>query len=207
MSGSAAIEVRPPATSVELAAALHLRYDCYVREGYVLPDPSGLLSDLWDGLPATAHLLALSAGAVVGAVRLVGDSEHGLPMERVFPSEVQALRSRGRKLAEASALVCSCTACNPRDRVWLELCRAAWQQTVASGVNDVCVAVTRNHVDFYRRLLFVQMGDPRQYGPLCNVTAFPMRLHVAHVTDQPDRGDCPHAMQLRHRLRGGPATA
>jgi N-acyl-L-homoserine lactone synthetase len=162
----------------ELEAICRLRYEAYLRKGYISPDPSGTKCDEWDELPTTIQFVALSEGKVVGAVRLVLDSPKGLPMERVFPNEVSVLRALGTKVAEASALVVQQTYRESHPGTWFNLCKAVWQEAEARGVDDLCIAVTRNHLNLYKRLWFETMGAGRHYEALNGVFAYPLRLRV-----------------------------
>jgi hypothetical protein len=202
MSKPGLVTVRPAGTQADLAAALRLRYECYLREGYVPPNASGLLSDAWDALSGTLHLVAvLGERGVVGAVRLVQDSDRGLPMEREFTAEVKALREEGRKLAEASALVVACRSGYLSRGVWLELCRALWRETLGRGIDDLCAGVTRAHLGFYRRLGFEQTGQPAPYRSLSDVLAYPLRLRVGVACCGTGPDDNARCVSLREYLR------
>ena len=124
-------------------------------------------------------------------------------MERVFPEAVAALRAQGRKLAEASALVTERTTTEHDSGTWLGLCTAIWQEAEAQGIDDLCIAVTRIHLGFYRRLLFETIGDGRSYSPLNGVFAYPLRLQVGAVRVRHSCGGGPGDAGLRQRLLGG----
>jgi N-acyl-L-homoserine lactone synthetase len=158
-----------------------LRHDAYVRKGYIDPDPSGKTVDEWDELPGTIQLVALHDDTIVGGVRLVPDSEAGLPMERTFATELAALKTAGRKLAEASALVVESDSRAGGRPAWLILCEAVWQEAEARGVDDLCIAVTQDHLGLYKRLMFESMGPSKPYHTLNDVLAYPLRLRVGDV--------------------------
>jgi hypothetical protein len=178
MDASEDIVVRVAESQDEVNSIHRLRHDAYVRKGYISPRPSGLMTDDWDGQPETVYFAALRDGRVVGAVRLVLDSARGLPMEREFEKEIGRLRSEGWKVAEASALVTASAECESCRGVWLKLCKALWEETEACGVDDLCIAVTQEHLCFYKRLFFEIIGPGRAYKSLNGVFAFPMRLQV-----------------------------
>jgi N-acyl-L-homoserine lactone synthetase len=176
MGESNEVVVRVAARRDELEAIYRLRYEAYLRKGYIPPNPSGKKNDEWDELATTIQFAAVEEGKVLGAVRLVLDSHEGLPMERVFPREVADLRAQGRKVAEASTLVVDRCHDEPGRKTWLSLCEAVWQEAEARGVDDLCIAVTRNHLKLYKRLLFELIGAGKHYEALNGVFAYPLRL-------------------------------
>lgn len=184
----------------ELEAIFRLRYKAYLRKGYIAENHTGTMSDEWDGLPATTYFVAIENKRIIGAVRLVMESAKGLPMERVFENEVSLLRKQGRKLAEASTLVTAGGHSESDRQVWLRLCKAVWQQAEARHIDDLCIAVTRSHLGFYRRLLFERIGPSARYESLNNITAYPLRLRVgeARVRHRSHRNN--NAQSLRSSL-------
>jgi N-acyl-L-homoserine lactone synthetase len=198
MDASEDIVVRVAESQDEVNSIHRLRHDAYVRKGYIAPRPSGLMTDDWDGRPETIYFAALRDGKVLGAVRLVLDSARGLPMEREFEKEIGRLRSEGRKVAEASALVTASAECESCRGVWLTLCKALWEKTEACGVDDLCIAVTQDHLRFYLRLFFKAIGRPKRYKSLRGVLAYPLQLPVKEA--QTNSGDKDQNLR-RHFLK------
>jgi N-acyl-L-homoserine lactone synthetase len=188
-----------------LESIYRLRHDAYVRKGYIAPRPSGIMSDEWDELPATSHFVALQKDCVIGAVRLVLDSAGGLPMERVFPDEVRQLREQGCRLAEASTMAVSHPHQESDCRLWLRLSKVLWQRAAMLQVDDLCIAVTPNHVAFYERLLFEPMGSPRRYGSLNGILAYPLRLRAEQARVRHTSSNDRPAAPLREFLLDPPA--
>jgi N-acyl-L-homoserine lactone synthetase len=197
MDESREVAVRIAAGRDELSAIYRLRYEAYLRKGYISPNSSGMKTDEWDELSTTIQFVALNEGKVVGAVRLVLDSPKGLPMERVFPREVADLRAQGRKVAEASTLVVDTCNYEPAQRTWLRLCKALWQEAEAQRVNDLCIALTRNHLNLYRSLLFERIGEGKRYQALKGVFAYPLRLRIGSVKLSASLKRSHHAASLR----------
>jgi len=200
MGGSEKIIIRPAGSKGELDKIFGLRYRSYLEKGYISENPSGTLSDEWDGLDATTHIVAIENNHITGAVRMVRDSLKGLPMERVFEREITSLRRQGRVLAEASTLVTAKEDRNSKRSLWLRLCRAVWREAQARKINDLCIAVTPNHLSFYKRLLFEIIGNPKRYILLNGILAYPMRLRVdeARVRHRSHRND--NAQSLRSHI-------
>lgn len=175
------IIIRAASSNDELEAIFRLRYQNYLRMGYVSENPSMMMCDAWDKLAETTHLVALCGRHVVGAVRMIADSKNGLPMERVFPEEIDTLRNGTGGLAEASALVTACTNHRPDGNLWLRLSRHLFAEARSRQVDNLCIAVTENHVSFYQRVLFEKIGAGKHYKSLNNVFAYPLRLRIKQV--------------------------
>jgi len=192
--------VRKASGQDELEAIFRLRYDSYLRKGYIPSNPDGIMLDEWDELSTTTHFVSIENGELIGAVRLVMDSTKGLPMERVFPEVINKLRKRGRKLAEASTLVVAEVQSGSSRKLWVKLCKALWEEAEARRIDDLCVAVTQNHLGFYKRLLFENMGKGRHYKSLNGILAYPLRLRVAEVRCRHKSHGSNHDRSLRRQL-------
>jgi predicted GNAT family N-acyltransferase len=105
------IVVRPAFPGESMLPAYQLIYDIYVTERAAiapasLPIEQQLVRakwDRWDDLPGTQHFLAVQNGQVVGHMRLVDDSLHGLPLEsNGFTLDRE--REQGQWLREISKL-------------------------------------------------------------------------------------------------------
>lgn len=53
MSETNEIVIRVATDQDQLTAVHRLRYETYLRKGYILPHPSRMMIDEWDGLPET----------------------------------------------------------------------------------------------------------------------------------------------------------
>jgi N-acyl-L-homoserine lactone synthetase len=190
MRNSREITVRKTGSRDELEAIFRLRYESYLRKGYIHSNPDGVMHDEWDELSTTIHFVAIRNGEIIGAVRLVLDSTKGLPMERVFPEAINRLREQGRTVAEASTLVVAGDQSGSCRRLWMGLCRTLWEEAESRHVDELCIAVTPNHLGFYKRLLFKKIGKARQYMSLNGILAYPLRVRVAEV-------------RIRHKSQGG----
>jgi hypothetical protein len=100
---------------------------------------------------------------VVGTLTLVMDSPLGLPVEQVCGPEIQELRDGGGRLAEVIAL-----AIEPgfrRHNVMMYLYKIMFEYARLKGVTDICCAVTKRHIEFYRDiLLFRPLGQLLPYA-------------------------------------------
>lgn len=100
---------------------------------------------------------------VVGTLTLVLDSSLGLPVEQVCAPEIQQMRDQGARLAEVIAL-----AIDPqfrRHNVMMYLYKIMFEYARLKGVTDICCAVTKRHIEFYRDiLLFRPLGQLLPYS-------------------------------------------
>jgi hypothetical protein len=174
-----ALEVAQAMTTADLDAAFTLLHDRYVERGYIEPHPSGRRMTVHHALPDTRVFVARCQARVVGTVSLIPDSLFGMPCDDLYPAEVAAMRSRGRRLAEVSALAI--------DRRWRSagpaIIRSLIQLVAVHGsrapVDDLCVTVHPRHARFYElRLAFEPFGPPRLYTALNDAPAVALRLDV-----------------------------
>ena len=89
----------------EFTAAAHLAYQEYVLRRYIAPTSSQLRLSMYHALPQTRTLVAWHRRAgVIGTVTLIEDSPLGLPMDDAYKAELDSLRRKGLRLAEATML-------------------------------------------------------------------------------------------------------
>ena len=69
------INVRCAGSNEELEWIFRLRYENYLRKGYISANRSRMMRDEWDESPATTHFVASLEDTMVGAVRVIMDSE------------------------------------------------------------------------------------------------------------------------------------
>lgn len=99
------VEFRAVQTTDELKAAARLVYQEYLKRNYTRPNASRMKLSIYHTLPTTTTFIALHRSAgIIGTISLIEDSPLGLPMDEVYRSELDRLRQRGLRLAEASML-------------------------------------------------------------------------------------------------------
>ncbi len=91
-------------TVEELESAYRLVHDVYVKEGYMDPHPSKMRITKYNLLSKSTTFVGKHDGRVVLTMSLIPDSEHGLPMDSLFKSELDQMRNRGRYIAEVGNL-------------------------------------------------------------------------------------------------------
>lgn len=156
------LQVRPAASRRELERAYALVHANYVARGYMEEHPSGMRVSVFNALPTTVTFVSVLRRELLGTVTLVADSPLGLPMDEVFHDRLQALRARGRKVAEVTMLA---------DRrgeffrtfpmVKLLMKRVFDCATLVMQADDLCIAINPRHQEYYERyLLFEPFSGP-----------------------------------------------
>lgn len=186
-------------TDAELDGAFRLVHDQYVARGYMRAQPGGRRTTLHHALPETRVFVARADGRVVATVSLVPDSILGMPCDALYPDEVQALRARGRRLAEVSSLAVADGATGGG----IEVVRALVQLVAVyasrlARIDDLCITVNPRHARFYEALLrFVRFGPVRRYEAVNGAPAIGLRLDLATaLASTPDAADVPFAAHL-----------
>lgn len=159
--------------------AYGLVYDLYIEKDYAQPRRSRMWVSDFDALPGTTTLLAERSadGAAVGSLTVVADSPAGLPADKIYRDELDALRSGGRRLAEVMSLGVAGEA-RAGSPILARLFNFAY--LVARGIHgatDFVVTVNPRHVRFYERLmLFAPAGPERAYAKVGGAPAVLLRL-------------------------------
>ncbi len=157
------ISIKVASTRDERLGAFQLAYNSYFRAGLCNPCATELRVTPYQLLPTTDVLLAKLRGEVISTLSLVRDGELGLPLESIYPAEVNARRTAGLQLAEVSCLA---------DRrkttrffeLFCELARLMVQMADRGGVDQLLIAVHPRHARMYARAMaFVQIGESRDY--------------------------------------------
>ena len=100
-----AIHFRPVQTPEEFTAASHLVYREYALRQYTASTSSQLKLSVYHALPQTTTFLAIHHRiGVIGTICPIEDSPLGLPMDDAYKPELDAMRRKGLRLAEASML-------------------------------------------------------------------------------------------------------
>ena len=129
--------------------------------------------------PSTLHHPPSTASVPIGALTVVFDSPVGLPADRLYRPELDALRASGRRVAEVTSLAVADEAgTGGGTEVLVKLFNHAY--FVARGIRgatDFVITVNPRHVRFYERLmLFSQAGPEREYDKVGGAPAVLMRL-------------------------------
>jgi hypothetical protein len=161
----------------ELLQACRLLYKEYLRAGYTPELPSGLLVTRHHLHPGTRILVASQSGGVVSTAAIVGDTrEIPLPIDELYPDELESLRSQGRIPAEA------CSLASDRGNLAPGLIRLFTRTLFLCclhlGFDDVCVMVNPRHVPLYRRWCDLEIFGEERYYAKVNAPAVALRTDL-----------------------------
>ena len=160
----------------DLTSAYRLVHDMFVFQGILQPTEFGMRIRPWEAQPETASVIAKTASQVVGVTSVVFDSvDMGLPSDRAFLTETQALRQMGRRVCEGTNWAIA----HGNTSVMTELMRCSLAHAMARGCDDFIGAVSPGHLPFYRLLGFEQIGSLRSYSDEYYDPVVLVRLNVA----------------------------
>ena len=116
-------------------------------------------------LPETITVVARCGGEVLATLSMVPDTSLlGLPMESIFPDEIEHYRSQGRRLAEVTCLADEGLAHREFLNVFVAMIRLVQQYHLRAGGDTWVVAVNPRHGSFYRKALgAITLGSGQSY--------------------------------------------
>jgi hypothetical protein len=148
----------------EREAAFRLVYDGYVQAGLMQPNSFQMRVTPYHLLPTTDIFIAQSQGEVLCTVTLVGDGELGIPMEAIYPKEVESLRDQHRHFGELSCLADRKQASAHVVSVLTNLNGLICQYAKHHGMHQLMIAIHPTHARFYKRLFgYKQIGAEKSY--------------------------------------------
>lgn len=168
----------------ELKQAFSLLHDVYLKMRYLdRPKPHGMLFSIHSLLPETVVIAAKSHLSVISTLTEIFDTEaFGLPMDTIYRKEVDALREKGRKVIELSALV------SPKNLRWRNLfmyvAQVMYWYSSYRGVNDLCIAVNPKHVRFYKNIFLFEDLGPERHFPKVMAPAVALRINMDNIEEK-----------------------
>lgn len=171
-------------TKDELLAASRLVYSGFRENGAAKEHPAGIrYSAMWL-LPTTHVLVGEDEQGLAATLSLIIDGALGIPLAKVRPELVNAVKAEGRKVAEVGSLTVA-QGQRGRGLVFL-LYKALYLLARDSGVDDLLITVRPHAVDVYRALLcFEPMGPPiaNYPGVESSIVCTPLRLRLRESVD------------------------
>jgi hypothetical protein len=169
-------------TLAERRQACRLVYQSYLTKGLIEPNQFGMRVTPWHLLPTTSTFVALEAGRVIGTVTLIGDAGLGLPMESIYPAEVEAARLAGLYVGEVSCLATRDTDFKEFLPIFVSLTRLMAQHARAHGMDQFLIAIHPKHARFYEKFMgFEQIGSLTEYPSVNNAPAVACCLDFARI--------------------------
>lgn len=152
--------------------AYRLVYQNYLRKGLIEPNRYELRVTPYHLLPTTSTFIAMQDGETVATVTLIGDGELGLPMESIYPEEVEAARENGLYVGEVSCLATHDIDFKEFLPIFVKLTRLMAQHARAHGMDQFLIATHPKHARFYQRFMgFHQIGGLKVYPNVQNAPA------------------------------------
>ena len=154
--------------------AYALRYESYLADGHIDPNPARLFSDKHDGSTSSHTLVVYAGTTAVGTARisvmdvLDSDIRGTIPAEAVFPDEIKEVIARipetdkPKHVVEIARLVTHPGLAADTGLVFL-LFQLVNHLITELDADVLLSCVRRNHLPFYRRMQFEPVAGPRPY--------------------------------------------
>ena len=169
-----AYEARIASDAGTMRDAFELRYRSYHSQGHIAANPSGLFRDKYDDLPTATTVVVYAGGRAVGSVRTCLLRRGGgttSPARDAYPTEVDKIletsgpEGPGYDAVEVGRLVRAPEAEDDQGLVFM-LLRLAGRLGMLADLQVLFICVRLHHLPFYRRMRFIQAGEPRIYPGL-----------------------------------------
>ncbi len=179
---ASAVRFRVAGTLEERLAAFRLVYNSYLRKGLIDPNPFRLRVTPFHLLPTTSTYIAYYRNEVICTLTLVGDGMLGLPMESIYPDEVEAIRQQGGCSGEVTCLAVRDVPFRCFLPIFIKLTRLMAQSARAHGIDRLLIATHPKHGRFYCKFMgFEQFGGVREYPSVRNAPAAAYCLDFARI--------------------------
>jgi len=171
-------------THEEWLASYRLAYENYLRKGLVSENIFGIRVTPYHLLPEATTFVSMRNSEQVATVTLIGDSSEGIPMESIFPNQVEEIRNSGATFGEVTSLASRPMATKEFLQVYLKMMRLMAQYARSVGIERFLMVVHPRHVPFYKRMMgFRMIGETRSYPTVCGAPAVPCQLEFAEVDE------------------------
>ncbi len=193
---------------VELTQSFRLVFESYYDAGLVKEKPSGIRLTPHHLLPTSEVLVAKLDETVTSTLSMFGDGYLGVPMQTMYPAEIQSLRDQGLKIAEIGCLADRRKSPVRFMEAFIQLGRLLAQVCHARGIDALVAVMHPKHARLYQRVMgFRQIGNLSQC-PYANdnpAVALYMRFEDHRGTPLYDKffsDPWPHKDLLQYRWDG-----
>lgn len=158
-------------------AAFRLTHKAYVDAGLGAPSASGMRVTPYQVLPESRIFVGKVEEEVVVTVSLIPDSDKGLPMESIYPNEIEQLRNKGYWIAEVGCL--ADRRMEPRRFIdtFCSLTKLMAQYARTRGMDGFVIAIHPRHAKYYKTFLcFEEIGGVVNYPLVSNRPAVALFL-------------------------------
>lgn len=125
------------------------------------------------------------SGEVASTITVMNDTDAGLPLDGVYPNELNELRRQGHRLLEVGLLADRRSSMRRFIVAMHHLMRYPYFWGKHLDMDILC-GVHPHHADFYKKQLgFEQIGPVKQYATVNDHLVVPLRMNVAEVLKRP----------------------
>ena len=179
------ITIKVASSREEREGAFSLAYRSYLKAGLCEPCPSELRVTTHQLLPSSDVFVAVLRDEVISTLSLVQDDELGLPLETIYPREVEVRREAGLKLAEVTCLADRRSGGGRYFGVFSDLARMMTQVAEQDGVDELLIAVHPRHAKLYCRAMgFERIGCNRDYPAVGGNPAVALSMNLDLVREK-----------------------
>jgi len=152
----------------DVLCAWQLVYTAYRRKKLIHPNRQRLHTTQYAAGAHSAIFTGYIGPVVVSTMTGILDNSIGLPLDRVYRSELDELRAQGRKLMEISLFADRRENLARSSAALLQLMRWVWHWGMLEGVTDFVIGVHPRHARFYSRAFGFEPAGPERVYPAVN---------------------------------------
>jgi hypothetical protein len=200
----------------ELEQAYSLVYKTYLASKLTRKYRCPLRLSAFNALPSTTTFISKLGRKIVGTVTLIPDSEIGIPMDKIYKKEVDAIRRPGRKIAEAGMLGTArdffvpgaFSLLNAKKMIFLfKLFKLLVDYALSHAeLTDLCIAVHPKHARLYEFLKFRRIGKLKYYSSVNKKPAVALHLDLVNVRNVRLKSKISSLTQNLYKLFFGTST-
>lgn len=161
------LQISIAATREEVAAAWNLVYNSYRQADLIADNPYHIHTVPHALRPGTSVILGRMDGEIVSTLTIMHDGGEGLPLDRVYRSRLDELRSEGRRLMEVGLFADRRLSIGRATAAFMEMMRFVFYNSCYS-LADIMIGVHPSHAPFYQRNFGFQIDGPVDVHPLVN---------------------------------------
>jgi len=180
------LDIRVAETPEEREAIFQLRYEAYLREAAISPNPTGTFTDPYDDLPNARIFWLYLDGELASSIRIhMTSPEHGdFPSYHVFEDLLGPELRGGRVIVDPTRFVTNKFLSQLNPGLPYATLRLCWLAAEHFRAENFLVAIRTEHQAFYRRTFRHRLiCDARPYPLLAKPISL-MTVNVAEVADQ-----------------------
>lgn len=181
----------------EITQVKSLAHDAYVDQGYILPQPDGLLhlNEQFDTLPQTSIAAVKQGRNIIASLSYVKDSNKKLPVNADFQPFVERIRYEGKSIAALYRLVADNKFRNNYNLI-VHLFDNVMVDMLDKGISTGLIEVNPKHASFYEnRFGAINVAAGRATG--LESPAVLLRINRAEVLQRVDVEEIRHQRKLK----------